>query len=87
MSPLVALSMCLAIPGRVLTIGDDRKALVDFGGTRRVADVTFVDAKVGDYVIVHAGFALQVLDPEAARETLDLWNEALEMTGMEDGSV
>ncbi|MCU0798565.1 MAG: HypC/HybG/HupF family hydrogenase formation chaperone [Candidatus Thermoplasmatota archaeon] len=79
--------MCLAIPGRVLSIDGDRKALVDFGGTRRLADITFVNAKVGDYVIVHAGFALQVLDEDAARETLDLWKEALEMTGMEDGSA
>jgi hydrogenase expression/formation protein HypC len=79
--------MCLAIPGRVLSIDGSRKAMVDFGGTRRVVDVTFVDAKVDDYVIVHAGFALQVLDPDAARETLDLWKEALEMTGGEDGPV
>jgi hydrogenase expression/formation protein HypC len=79
--------MCLAIPGRVLSIDGNRKAMVDFGGTRREADVTFVQAKVGDYVIVHAGFALQVLDEVAARETLDLWREALGMTGGEDGPI
>lgn len=79
--------MCLAIPGRVVSIGDNRKAVIDFGGTRRVADITFVNVRVGDYVIVHAGFAMQVLEEDAARETLDLWKEALEMTGMEEESA
>jgi len=79
--------MCLAIPGRVVSIGDDRKALIDFGGTRREADITFVTVRVGDYVIVHAGFAMQVLEEEAARETLELWREALEMVGTEGEST
>ena len=69
--------MCLAIPGQVVEILDEHRAMVDYGGTRREANILYVDAKVGDWVVVHAGFALQVLDEEEARETLDLWDEAL----------
>ena len=68
--------MCLAVPGRVLDVADDagvRTARVDFGGVRkRVCLETLPDARVGDYVLVHAGFALQVLDEAAAAETLRL---------------
>ncbi len=71
----------------MVAIGENRKAVIDFGGTRREADITFVNVKEGDYVIVHAGFALQVLEEDAAKETLDLWREALEMTGMEEEST
>jgi hydrogenase expression/formation protein HypC len=52
---------------------------VDFGeGVLREVDVTLVDAKVGDYVLVHAGYAIQKLSPEEAMETLRLWSEILE---------
>jgi len=73
--------MCLAIPGRVVEKLDGNRAMVDYGGTRREADLTFVRADVGQYVLVHAGFALQVLDEEEALETLALWDEALSMIG------
>jgi hydrogenase expression/formation protein HypC len=70
--------MCLAIPAKVVTIEQD-KALVDFGeGVTRSVNVMLVDVKVGDYVLVHAGYAIQVLDREEALETLRLWNEILE---------
>jgi len=65
--------MCLAVPGRILDItGDDpltRQGRVDFGGIVRVTNLAFVpDAMVGDYVLVHVGFAITVLDEaEAAR--------------------
>lgn len=78
--------MCLAIPGKVVELIGEHRALIDYGGTRREADVTFVHADVGDWVIVHAGFALQKLDEKDARETLDLWNEALELLGAPGGS-
>jgi len=69
--------MCLAIPAKVVEINGDT-AKVDFGaGTMRDVNVSLVDAKVGEYVIVHAGYAIEVLDQKAAEETLALWNEIL----------
>lgn len=70
--------MCLAIPGKVVEILDDKRAIVDYGGTRREANTIYVKPVLGDWVVVHAGFALQILDEEEARETLDLWDEALD---------
>jgi len=65
--------MCLAIPARVVNIRND-KAEVDFGeGVLREVNVTLVKVRVGDYVLVHAGYAIQ-----EAQETLDLWNQILE---------
>jgi hydrogenase expression/formation protein HypC len=70
--------MCLAIPAKVLTI-EHEKANVDFGGgVVREVNITLVTVGVGDYVLVHAGYAIQVLDKEEALETLRLWNEILE---------
>ena len=70
--------MCLAIPGKVLEI-EGNTAKVDFGyGTTREVDVTLVDVKEGQYVLVHVGYAIQVLDKEEAEETLRLWREILD---------
>ena len=66
--------MCLAVPGRVVSIMG-QNALIDFGGVQREANISLVEPKVGDYVVVHAGFAIQVVDEEDARETLKLWEE------------
>jgi len=69
--------MCLAIPARVTTISGD-KAQVDFGkGVLREVNVSLVEVKVGDYVLVHAGYAIQTMDQKDALETLSLWNEVL----------
>jgi len=69
--------MCLAIPAKVVEIYGDT-AKVDFGaGTMREVNISLVDAKIGEYVIVHAGYAIEVLDQKAAEETLALWNEIL----------
>ena len=72
--------MCLAIPAKVLeVIGDVAK--VDFGqGVAREVNVMLVDAKVGEYVIVHAGYAIETLDQEAAEESLKTWREVLEQS-------
>jgi len=70
--------MCLAIPAKVVSVKED-KARVDFGeGVLREVNVTLVNAKIGDYVLVHAGYAIQVLDEKEAEETIRLWNEILE---------
>jgi len=73
--------VCLAIPGKIVEIGSNKEhATIDYGdGTKRKANVTLVDVKIGDYVLVHAGFAIQVLDEKEARETLDLFREMLSM--------
>jgi len=70
--------MCLAIPARIIEIEGDM-ARVDFGGVVRDAAVTLIeDPTVGDFVIVHAGFAIQRLDEEDALETLRLFAELAE---------
>jgi hydrogenase expression/formation protein HypC len=69
--------MCLAIPGKIIELLDGKRAVVDYGGTRREADLTFVEAGIGSWVLVHAGFAMQVLTEEDAKETLAMWDEAL----------
>lgn len=69
--------MCLAVPARVLKKDGD-VARVDFGeGTIREINIALVDVNVGEYVIVHAGFAIEVLDEAEAKETLRLWSELL----------
>ena len=72
------IAMCLAIPAKIVNIKGDG-AQVDFGeGVLREVNVMLVDAKLGDYVLVHAGYAIQVLSEEEALETLRLWNEILD---------
>ncbi len=64
--------MCLAVPAKVLSI-EGETALVELGGLTRQAHTMLVpQLQVGDYVLLHAGFAIQTLDEAAARETLEL---------------
>jgi hydrogenase expression/formation protein HypC len=68
--------MCLAVPGQVLSIEEDqlRTATVSFGGVTKSVSLALVpEARVGDYVIVHVGFAISKLDEEAARRTLETY--------------
>lgn len=68
--------MCLAIPGQVVHVDDDplRTATVSFGGVTKSVSLALVpDAGVGDYVIVHVGFAISKLDEDAARRTLQTY--------------
>jgi hydrogenase expression/formation protein HypC len=70
--------MCLAIPGKVISI-EGTEGVVDFGGVKQKARIDLIqDLKVGDYVIVHTGFAIEKLEEEDALETLRLWEELAE---------
>ncbi|MDP2833221.1 MAG: HypC/HybG/HupF family hydrogenase formation chaperone [Pseudomonadota bacterium] len=69
--------MCLAIPARVVEIKENDQAIVDLGGVRKDISLALVEGVVvGDYVIVHVGYALTLLDPEEAEKTLALMAEA-----------
>ena len=73
--------MCLAIPAKIMSL-EGTKAHVDFGqGVLREVNVSLVEAKVGEYVLVHAGYAIQVLEEKEALETLSLWNDVLASAG------
>ena len=68
--------MCLAIPALVVALTDDQTALVDLGGVRKPVSVALVpQAREGDYVIVHVGHAIGLVDPEEAARTLALFGE------------
>lgn len=69
--------MCLAIPGKVISV-EGNQAEVDFGGVVRNVNVSLVESTPGEWVVVHAGFAIEKMDEEEARETLQLWQELLE---------
>lgn len=72
--------MCLGIPGKIVELYQQaglHMAKIDFGGVLREACVeTLPEAKVGDYAIIHAGFALNLLDEQEALETLELLRQA-----------
>ena len=79
--------MCLAIPGKITEIREDSLATVDIlGATREVALDLTPQAGLGDYVIVHAGFAIEVVDAEYALETIELIKELPQLAG-EDFTV
>jgi hydrogenase expression/formation protein HypC len=76
--------MCLAVPARIVSLEDDEQAVIDVGGIRKRVSVALVDGVApGDYVIVHVGYALARLDPEAAAETL----AAMAAAGLEPGAL
>ena len=79
--------MCLAIPAQVKSINENNLATVDIlGGTREVALDLTPSAEVGSYVLIHAGFAIEVVSEEAAQETLDLIKEFPELADLEAAS-
>ena len=70
--------MCIAIPGKIISI-EGLKAKVDFSGNFVDVNVGLVDTIVGDYVLVHAGCAIEVMSKEKAQELIDLFKELEEM--------
>ncbi|WP_411388395.1 HypC/HybG/HupF family hydrogenase formation chaperone [Pseudomonas sp. MPB23] len=68
--------MCLAIPARVIELRNGGNALVDLGGIRKEISLALVPhARIDDYVIVHVGYALGLIDPEEAQRTLEMFEE------------
>jgi hydrogenase expression/formation protein HypC len=79
--------MCLAIPACVEQLLDENNAIVNLGGVRKAISLALVeDVAVGDYVIVHVGYALQKLDVEEAARTLALFAEMSAMNDLADES-
>ena len=82
--------MCLGIPGKILSIYEDhgtKMAKIDFGGVSREACIEVIpDAKPGDWTIVHAGFALNLLSEEEAQETLDILQEMSDLADEAEGA-
>jgi hydrogenase expression/formation protein HypC len=77
--------MCLAIPARIERIDSNQQAAASVGGILRQIDISLVDdLAVGDYVILHVGFALTRLDESEAAETLRLMSEAGILEGARD---
>ena len=74
--------MCLAIPAKVAALEEGNLATVDILGVTREISVDLTpQAQVGDYVLVHAGFAIEVVDPDYAQETIDLIKQFPELAG------
>ncbi|VAX35249.1 [NiFe] hydrogenase metallocenter assembly protein HypC [hydrothermal vent metagenome] len=84
--------MCLAVPGKIINIeGDDaltKQAKVNFGGIVKNINLAYVpEAKVGEYVIVHVGFALSKVDEEEALKVFEYLKEIGELEELEDNAV
>lgn len=83
--------MCLAVPGRIVSIYEDdppevRRAKADFGGIQREICLAYTpEAKIGDYVLVHVGFALNVVDEAEAQRIFDTIREMDELAQAEEG--
>ena len=75
--------MCLAVPGKIVEIDDSgalKMAKVDFGGIFREACLEYVpEAKIGDYCVIHVGFAISLLSEEEAMETLSLLKDIMDV--------
>jgi hydrogenase expression/formation protein HypC len=79
--------MCLAVPGKIIEIYEKQElkmAKVDFSGVTREACIEHVpEAKIGDYAIIHVGFAISLLSEEEAQESIDLIREIIEAGDLE----
>ena len=78
--------MCIAAPAKVVELDKDEKvAFVEFGGVKQRAKIDLMpDIELGDYVLVHAGYAIEKLTEQAAQGPLEAWNELLEILDEED---
>lgn len=74
--------MCLAVPGKIIETYTENELLmgrIDFGGVVKTACLEYVpEIKIGQYAIVHAGFAITVVDEDEVKEYFDLWQQVIE---------
>lgn len=82
--------MCLAVPGKVIEIEDDplglRRGKVDFGGVRKEVCLAYTpEARIGDYVLVHVGFSLSVVDEDEARKIFETLEKMEELAELNEG--
>ena len=78
--------MCIAAPAQIVKIDREENVLyADFGGARQAAKMDLLpDVEVGEYVLIHAGYAIEKLSEEAAKESLEAWEELLDILEKED---
>ena len=83
--------MCLAIPGRLVEIYMEnglKMGRFDYSGTKNTACLEYVpEIEVGKYAIVHAGFAINIIDEEEAQKTYEVWNEMIEAAAKEGTDI
>ncbi len=74
-------NMCYAVPGKIIGI-DGENATVDYGGVTKTANISLMESVAkGDFVLVHAGFAIEKIDAKSAKESLDLIRSYIEASG------
>ncbi|MDO5850720.1 MAG: HypC/HybG/HupF family hydrogenase formation chaperone [Methanobacteriaceae archaeon] len=78
--------MCIAAPAKIVEIDTESNiCAADFGGVVQNARLDLLpEAKIGDYVLIHAGYAIEKLSEEAAKESLEAWEDLLEVLDEED---
>ena len=76
--------MCIAAPAQIMEIKDN-VATVDFGGIRQQAKLDLVEeVEIGKYILVHSGYAIEVLSDQEAKESLEAWDELLKVLDEEE---
>lgn len=78
--------MCIAAPAKIVEIDKESNiCAADFGGVRQNAKLDLLpDVEIGDYVLIHAGYAIEKLSEQAAKESLESWDELMELLDEED---
>ncbi len=77
--------MCLAVPAEVIEILDNDLVTIDVGGAKSRINVSLVDGvSVGDFVLVHAGFAIEKVDETEARKTMELFEQLEQLAGLDE---
>ncbi|MDL2247095.1 HypC/HybG/HupF family hydrogenase formation chaperone [Methanobrevibacter sp. OttesenSCG-928-K11] len=78
--------MCIAAPAKVIEINkEENRVVADFGGVRQEAKLNLLDdIELGDHILIHAGYAIEKLSEEAAKESLEAWDELLKVLDEED---